>query len=187
MRYYILIARFSLILQNRNDIAYFVKVIWYSISDAIKLFFNWAIPGLFFFIFVFSMQLIVNKFCRRLDSNLGSLVFESTALPTAYTVAHLFKMGHPRPLFHLFSVFSSKKKTNFTTNLCEKCLSSIWHWDSNSWPSDYESPPLTTRPGCPPNRCTSSSPLTSHSTYRRLQRRIGHGRRLEDKSVFKNR
>ena len=28
----------------------------------------------------------------------------------------------------------------------KKCPSSIWCWDSNSQPSDYESPPLTTRP-----------------------------------------
>ena len=34
---------------------------------------------------------------------------------------------------------------------CEKCLSSIRHWDLNSQPSDCESPPLTTRPGLPPH------------------------------------
>ena len=31
--------------------------------------------------------------------------------------------------------------------LISNCPSSIQHWDSNSQPSDYESPPLTTRPG----------------------------------------
>ena len=31
----------------------------------------------------------------------------------------------------------------------KKCPSSIWRQDSNSHPSDYESPPLTTRPGLP--------------------------------------
>ena len=31
------------------------------------------------------------------------------------------------------------------------CPSSIWRQFSNSQPSDYESPPLTTRPGLPPN------------------------------------
>ena len=50
------------------------------IADA--CFFKWAFPGLFFFIFVFSIQLIVNKKCRWLDSNCGSLVSEATALPT---------------------------------------------------------------------------------------------------------
>ena len=29
----------------------------------------------------------------------------------------------------------------------KKCPSSIRRWDSNSQPCDYESPPLTTRPG----------------------------------------
>ena len=46
-------------------------------------FFKWAIPGIFFFIFVFSKQLTVNnvKYTRR-DSNRGPLVLEVTALPT---------------------------------------------------------------------------------------------------------
>ena len=34
----------------------------------------------------------------------------------------------------------------------KKCSSSIWHQDSNSQPSDCESPPLTTRPGLPPRQ-----------------------------------
>ena len=32
----------------------------------------------------------------------------------------------------------------------KKCPSSIQCWDSNSQPSDFESPPLTTKPGLPP-------------------------------------
>ena len=47
---------------------------------------KWAIPGLFLFIFVFSIQLIINKcsikFCRWLESNCGPLVSKSTALAT---------------------------------------------------------------------------------------------------------
>ena len=54
-----------------------------------------------------------------------------------------------RPLFHLFSFFQTNI-TILTTNQCEKCPSSIRRQDSNSQPSDYESPPLTTRPGLPP-------------------------------------
>ena len=50
-------------------------------------------------------------------------------------------MGQPRPLFHLFLSFQINVK---------KCPSSIRRRDSNSHPSDYESPPLTTRPGLPP-------------------------------------
>ena len=51
-------------------------------------FFKWAIPGLFFFIFVSSTQLTVNKcaikVCRCLDSNRGSLASEATALPLSH-------------------------------------------------------------------------------------------------------
>ena len=46
-------------------------------------FFKWAHPGLFFFIFVFSI--ISNwqiNFCQCWDLNHGSLVSEATALPT---------------------------------------------------------------------------------------------------------
>ena len=41
---------------------------------------KWAILGLFFFIFVFSIQLTVN--IQWLDSNRGPLESEATALPT---------------------------------------------------------------------------------------------------------
>ena len=47
---------------------------------------KWAIPGLFLFIFVFSIQLIINKcsikFCQWLESNRGPLVSKASALPT---------------------------------------------------------------------------------------------------------
>ena len=61
-------------------------------------------------------------------------------------------MGQPRPLFRLFSVFSTNN-TIFTTNQCEKmsCPSSIRRRDSNPRPLDHESPPITTRSGLPPN------------------------------------
>ena len=54
--------------------------------------------------------------------------------------SYILKMDHPRSLFQIFSVFSNKLMCN-----------SILRQDSNSRPSDYESPPLTTRPGLPPN------------------------------------
>ena len=66
-------------------------------------------------------------------------------------------MGHPRPLFHLFSSFQTNI-TIFTTNICEKCPSSIRCWDSNPQPLEHESPPITTWPGLPPNtKLTSNS------------------------------
>ena len=61
----------------------------------------------------------------------------------------LLKMCQPRPLFHLFSSFQTHI-TIFTTNKCEKCPSSILCRDSNSQPLEYESPPITTRPGLLP-------------------------------------
>ena len=55
-------------------------------GKTVLLFFKRAMPGLFFFIFVFSIQLTVNNVqyncCRRQDLNRGSLVSEATAQPT---------------------------------------------------------------------------------------------------------
>ena len=64
----------------------------------------------------------------------------------------VFLMGHPRPLFHLFSSFQTHI-TILTTTRCGKmlCPSSIWHRDLNPRPSEHESPPITTRPGLPPD------------------------------------
>ena len=55
-------------------------------------------------------------------------------------------MGQPRPLCHLFLVFSNKHYY-FTTNICKKCPSSIWFRDSNPRLSERESIPITTGPG----------------------------------------
>ena len=59
--------------------------VWMT-DQKIWIFFKWAIPGLFFFVFVFSVQLTVNnvqfKFCRWLDWKSGPLKLEETALPT---------------------------------------------------------------------------------------------------------
>ena len=59
-------------------------------------------------------------------------------------------MGQPRPLFHLFSVFFKQTLQIFTTNICEKCPSSLRCRDSNPRPLERESPPIATRPGLPP-------------------------------------
>ena len=57
-------------------------------------------------------------------------------------------MGHPRPLFRLFSSFQTNI-TILTTIICEKILwqSSIRRQYSNPWPCKHESPPITTRRG----------------------------------------
>ena len=59
-----------------------------------------------------------------------------------------FKIGLPRPLFHLFSYFQTQI-TIFTANKCEKCISSIQCRDLNSQHLKHESPPITTRLGLP--------------------------------------
>ena len=51
----------------------------------------------------------------------------------------------PKPNLYLSAHFAK-----CIPNICEKCPSSIRRRDSNSQPSDYESPHLTTRPGLPP-------------------------------------
>ena len=55
-------------------------------NTQVCMFFSWAIPGLFPFIIVFSMQVTSNKcsykFCQLLDSNRGPLVSEATTLLT---------------------------------------------------------------------------------------------------------
>ena len=48
---------------------------------------------------------------------------------------------------HLFTSFQTNIITILTTNICEKCPSSILCRDSNTQPSDNESPTITTRPG----------------------------------------
>ena len=78
--------------------------------------------------------------------------------PTAYlqhAVFNLFfllfsKMGQPRPLFRLFSVFSNKHYKFLQQIYVKKCPSSIRCRDSNPRPLERESPPITTRPGLPP-------------------------------------
>ena len=60
------------------------------------------------------------------------------------------KMGHPRPLFRLF-LLSFKQTIQILQQIqVKKCPSSIKCRDLNSQPSNYESSPLTTRPGLPP-------------------------------------
>ena len=56
-----------------------------------------------------------------------------------------FKWANPGLFFAYVCLF--KQTLQFLQQIiAKKCPSSIWRWDSNSQPSDYESPPLTTRP-----------------------------------------
>ena len=59
-------------------------------------------------------------------------------------------MGHPRPLFHLSSVFSNHSPILLQINK-KNNPSSIRCLESNPRPLDYQSPPITTRPGLQSN------------------------------------
>ena len=71
---------------------------------------NWAIHGLFFFIFVFSIQLKAHIIFRQwLDLNRGSLELEATALPTApQLLSYLsqFTSGNFANFEHSFAISS---------------------------------------------------------------------------------
>ena len=64
------------------------------------------------------------------------------------------KMDQPVLFFVYFRSFQTNIITILTTNMCEKCPSSIWCRDLNLQPSERESLPITTRPGLPPNFTT---------------------------------
>ena len=68
---------------------------------------------------------------------------------TSKVIIVFSRNGPSQPLFRSFSSFQTNI-TIFTTNV-EKCTSSIQCRDLNSQPFEYESPPITTRTGLPPN------------------------------------
>ena len=73
---------------------------------------KWAIPCLFFFIFVFYIQLRVNnvqyKFCRWLDLNHGPLVLEATALPIEPQPLSQRKMFYPKFNFRSKDIWNDR-------------------------------------------------------------------------------
>ena len=127
---------------------------WKDIVNSIISFFKWANPGLFFIIFVFSIQLTANV-CRRLNSNYRPLQLEATAQTTGPQPLPLpnffFKWAIIPDIFFVnFRLFKTTLQFLQQINL-KKCPSSIWCWDLNPQPSEHESPPRTTRPGLPHN------------------------------------
>ena len=59
------------------------------------------------------------------------------------------KWANPGSVIVYFHLFKQTLQFLQQKNV-KKCPSSIRHWDSNSQPSDYDSPPSTTRPGLAP-------------------------------------
>ena len=74
------------------------------------------------------------------------LIFHRNCSPMTF----FKKMGQPQPLFRfIFGLF--KQTLQFLQQIyVKKCPSSKWCWESNPWPLDRESLPITTRPGLPP-------------------------------------
>ena len=64
---------------------------------------------------------------------------------------HVFlkKWANPASFSFIFGLFKQTLLQFLQQIKCEKCPSSIQCRDSNSQPTDYQSPPLTTRPGLP--------------------------------------
>ena len=68
-------------------------------------------------------------------------IFQIILLLTRFVI---FKMDHPRHLFSFIFVILRKHY-----NICTKYQSSLRCWDLNPWPSEHESPPISTRPELP--------------------------------------
>ena len=82
--------------------------------------------------------------CHRLCDSL-----EGAKSTKIHFVRHVWCFFKKWAIAGLFSFIFGLFQTNnpiFTINWCEKCPSSIWWWNSNSWYLEHESPPLTTRP-----------------------------------------
>ena len=94
--------------------------------------------------------------------NIGRVILSHSQLPVGRQAANerwkfievlfkqIFSNGPSHASFSFIFVFSNKHY-NFTSNKWEKCPSSVQCWDSSSQPSEHESPPITTRPGFPPD------------------------------------
>ena len=66
--------------------------------------------------------------------------------------AYFLKMGQPRPLLSfIFGIFKQTSLQNLQQINAKKCPSSIRCQDLNPWSLEHESPPISTRPGLPPN------------------------------------
>ena len=95
----------------------------------------------------------VLKLLSSNQSNWRPAVVQAMIVPPIVTVLLsnllFFKNGPALGIFFIYIVFSNTHY-NFYIKKCEKCPSSIWCWDLNSQPLEYESPPKTTRPGLPP-------------------------------------
>ena len=83
-----------------------------------------------------------------------------------FPLCFFFLKNGPTPASFSF-IFGIFKQTSlqFLQQIYTKCPSSIRYWDSNPWPSERESLPITTRPGLPPNPSLFLFPPFTVSVY----------------------
>ena len=75
------------------------------------------------------------------------LILIDVVMAKSLSLLIFFKWANPSLFLFIFSLFN--QTLQFYSKSMWKCPSSIWRRDSNSQPSDYESPPITTRLGLP--------------------------------------
>ena len=124
--------------------------------------FEWAIHGLFFFIFVFStVNMFIMHFCRCLDTNRGPLVLDVTALPTEQqqvpkTLKSL-KLANPG-LFLFISFFSNTKFTGKNCSLKRDSNSDRGIIRQARWPLDHHHDLIPLKSLMPNSRCERLEP-----------------------------
>ena len=96
---------------------------------------------------------------NKWENNMATLNFAIAQSSMAFypkipvPLSFTFKKNGPTPASFIvdFRSFQTNIIKKFTTKISEKCPSSIRCRDSNPWPPEHESPPITTRPGLPHN------------------------------------
>ena len=91
--------------------------------------------------------LFSNHLMLYIDSHSNTL---EPVLKILYIAIFLKKWAIPGLFFVYFRSFSQNINTILQQINLKKCPSSIEHWDSNTRPSECESPPISTRQGLPP-------------------------------------
>ena len=92
------------------------------------------------------LKTAVAAFWDNFWKNLGYFLFqhlvtlelrEENITKLLFRFCIFLKMGQPRPLIIYFWSFQTNIITILATNICEKCPSSIWCWDSNPLPLEH--------------------------------------------------
>ena len=110
---------------------FFTLVVYFTLKLYFFFFKSGPFPASFLFIFVFSVQLIINKcsikFCRWLEANRGPLVLKATALPTEPQplpkVVLYYKVGlYFKVVLYFKAVLHFKAVLYYKAGLCFKAV-----------------------------------------------------------------